>query len=315
MKYPLLASLVFGQAHMIDPVKLDIILAVLADRMGVTMELAHAPEGVRAWHDKDDPTQDPNIKAARGNAWADVGRGVAVLPISGTLVHRASGLDAMSGLTSYAQLSNDFAMMVADPNIAHIVLNMNTPGGSVNGCFDFADEIYGARGKKPISAIVDDRAYSAGYAIASAADEIYVSRTGGVGSIGVVAAHRDVSASNERQGVKVTYIHAGARKVDGNPDGPLTDDARAMLQGEVDRIYGLFVETTARNRGLSTDAVRATEAGIYMGPAGLQARMADHLMAPRDALRAIVDRYQPTRAAGGPGRITRAATAMRVRMV
>lgn len=308
MRYPLLASLVFGQAHMIDPMKLDIILAVLGDRMGLTFEGLGAHQ-LGAWHDSDDP----KIDAARGKAWADVGRGVSVLDISGTLVHRASGMDAMSGLTSYAQLSADFGAMVADPAVGHIVLNINSPGGSVNGVFDLADEIYQARGTKPITAVVDDRAYSAAYALASAADEIIMSRTGGVGSIGVVAAHTDRSALNERNGVKVTYIHAGARKVDGNPDAPLSDEAQATLQGEVDRVYGLFVETVARNRGLDAQAVRDMEAGAFMGPDGVKAKLADKLMAPRDALREIVGRYQ-TAPAASAGRVMRAATAMRVRM-
>ncbi|WP_064577187.1 S49 family peptidase [Cupriavidus gilardii] len=313
MKYPLLASLVFGQAHMIDPGKLDIILAVLGDRMGVTIEGLRA-HGMGAWHDNDDPAKDgADVEASRGKAWADAGRGVGVLDVSGTLVHRASSMDAMSGLTSYAQLSAHFASMVNDPDVGHIVLSINSPGGSVNGAFDFTDEVFRARGVKPITAIVDDRAYSAAYAIASAADEIIVSRTGGVGSIGVVAAHMDRSALNERAGVKVTYIHAGARKVDGNPDAPLSDDARATLQAEVDRIYGLFVETVARNRGLSTDAVRGTEAGTFMGSAGATAGLADKVMAPRDALREIVARYQPAPTAS-TGRYLRAATAMRVRM-
>ncbi len=311
MKYPLLASLVFGQAHMIDPQKLDIILAVLGDHMGVTLQgLGAVPIG--AWDDRGQPAGTP-VEAARGKAWGDAGRGVGVLDVSGTLVHRASGLDAMSGLTSYAQLSANFGAMLADPDVRHIVLSVNSPGGSVNGAFDLADEIFQARGIKPVTAIVDDRAYSASYAIVSAADEVIVSRTGGVGSIGVVAAHMDKSAMNERAGVKVTYVHAGARKIDGNPDAPLSDEAHAQLQGEVDRIYGLFVETVARNRGLQPQAVRATEAGTFMAGAGVEAGLADKMMAPRDALREIVGRYQ-TAPVAASGRMMRAATAMRIRM-
>lgn len=204
MRYPFLASLVFGQAHMIDPMKLDIILAVLADRMGLELH-GLGSQQIGAWRkDDEQAAKSEKVQAARGKAWADAGRGVGVLDVSGTLVHRASGLDAMSGLTSYSQLSAAFASMTMDPDVAHIVLNVNSPGGSVNGVFDLADEIYQARGTKPITAIIDDRAYSAAYALASSADEIIVSRTGGVGSIGVVAAHTDplavLGASHQRPG-------------------------------------------------------------------------------------------------------------------
>ncbi|HDR9100691.1 S49 family peptidase (plasmid) [Burkholderia vietnamiensis] len=309
MKYPLLASLVFGQAHMIEPGKLDVILRVLADRMDLQLDMSErVPIGAFDDPNKFAPTQ---VDAKR-DAWADVGSGVAVLSVGGTLVHRASSLDAMSGLTSYAQLSSAFNAMLGNSQIAHIVLDVNSPGGSVNGAFDFADEIFNARGRKPITAIVDESAYSAAYAIASAADEIIVPRTGGVGSIGVVAAHLDRSEANERQGIKVNYVYAGARKIDGNPNAPLSDEAHAELKAEVDRIYGLFVETVARNRGLSVDAVRGTEAGVFRGPAAIDHRLADRVQAPRDAMRAIVERHQASTSIRS-GRLQRAASAMRMR--
>jgi len=309
MKYPLLASLVFGQAHMIEPGKLDVILRVLADRMDMQLDMSErVPIGAFDDPNKFAPTQ---VDAKR-DACADVGSGVAVLSVGGTLVHRASSLDAMSGLTSYAQLSSAFNAMLGNSQIAHIVLDVNSPGGSVNGAFDFADEIFSARGRKPITAIVDESAYSAAYAIASAADEIVVPRTGGVGSIGVVAAHLDRSEANERQGIKVNYVYAGARKIDGNPNAPLSDEAHAELKAEVDRIYGLFVETVARNRGLSVDAVRGTEAGVFRGPAAIDHRLADRVQAPRDAMRAIVERHQASTSIRS-GRLQRAASAMRMR--
>lgn len=310
MKYGLLASLVFGQAHMIEPAKLDVILHVLASRMDLPLHIEGHVADIRA-----DPTggeSGEGIAARSGDAWADVGGGVAVLPVTGTLVHRASFMDSMSGLTNYATLSNAFRSMLANSQIAHIVLDLNSPGGSVNGAFDFADEVFNARGQKPITAIVDESAYSAAYAIASAADEIVVPRTGGVGSIGVVAAHTDRSASNESQGIKVTYVYAGDRKIDGNANAPLTSEAHAELQAEVDRLYDMFVETVARNRGLSTAAVRDTKAALYRGASGVQMRLADRIEAPRDALQAIVARHRTSAPSQG-GRIQRAAAAARMR--
>lgn len=310
MRYPHLAALLFGQAHMIEPDKLDVILHVLAGRMDVPLHIEGHIAEIRA--NPSAHKAGAGIAARTGDAWVDVGGGVAVLPVTGTLVHRASGIDAMSGLASYASLSSSFDAMLANSQISHIVLDLNSPGGSTSGAFDFADQVYNARGRKPITAIVDDSAYSAAYLIASAADEIVVSRTGGVGSIGVVAAHMDRSASNDAAGIKVTYVYAGDRKIDGNANAPLSDEAHAALQGEVDRLYGMFVDTVARNRGLSTAAVRDTKAALYRGPSALQSRLADRMEVPRDALRSIVANHQPS-APNQSGRIQRAATAARIR--
>lgn len=301
MKYEMLASLIFGQAHMIEPGKLNVILRVLSDRMGIGMELPEFTPALEAA---------TKIQAANGSGWTDAGSGIGVLSVGGTLVHRGSTIDAMSGLTSYKMLSAQFDDMLNSSHVKHIVLDMNSPGGSVNGLFDFADEIYQARGTKPITAIIDESAYSAGYAIASAADEIIIPRTGGVGSIGVVAAHMDRSAANETAGLKVTYVYAGANKVHGNPDNPLSEAAHAELQNEVNRVYDMFVETVARNRGLSTDAVRKTEAGVFRGAVSVSEGLADKVMTAKDAIRSIVDSHRPSN-----GHVQRAATAARIRSV
>ena len=116
---------------------------------------------------------------------------------------------------------------------------------------------------------------SAAYAIGSAADKLFLTRTGGVGSIGVLAAHVDQSGYDEKQGVKVTTLFAGSRKNDFNAHEPLSEDAAGFLQAEVNRLYGLFVDTASRNRSLSADAIRATEAALFFGDDAVKARLAD----------------------------------------
>ena len=305
MKKAYLAELIFNTPLAIHGAKLEVILNVLQAHLNIT-EIA-AMEDAEALP--------ASLNAARpAPNFAEVGHGVAVLPIHGSLTHRTHGLDAMSGIQSYKQLSADFAAMVNDSAIRHIVLDINSPGGAVNGLFDLVDEIHSARSIKPISAIVDEAAYSAGYALASAADEIILPRMGGVGSIGVIAAHVDRSAMLANAGIKVTPIYAGARKADGMPDLPLSDEALARLQAEVDRAYELFVETVARNRGLAMDAVKATEADTYRGADAVQTGLADKVMTAKDALREIVARNmnsQPQGRASG-GRIARAARAMEI---
>jgi len=213
--------------------------------------------------------------------------GVGILPVQGPLFHAASPLMRFMGATTYGDLSAGLRALVADPMVKHIVLNVNSGGGSVNGAFDFADAVYAAREVKPVTAIVDEHAYSAAYAIASAADRVVLPRTGGAGSIGVIARHVDQSAALEKEGIKVTAIYAGERKNDFDPSQPLSAEARANIQAQVDDTYKLFVDTVARNRGIDPEAVRNTEAGTFQGAQAVDKGLADAVMTPAEALAEI----------------------------
>lgn len=206
-----------------------------------------------------------------------VGRMIAVVNISGGLVSRPTPGASGPGPVSYAALRDTFDELLEDEAVDAIVLRIESPGGMASGLFDLADRIYGARGTKPVHALVDDYAYSAAYALASACDEIWVSRTGGVGSVGVVAFHYDWSGNNEQVGLKVTPIYAGARKVDLNPNFPLSEEALAEAQKDIDMLYGMFVSTVARNRGLSEDAVRGTDAGTFRAQAAIDTGLATQM--------------------------------------
>jgi len=170
---------------------------------------------------------------------------------------------------TYARIRKQIEQALAAQNVRGILLDVDTPGGVVSGLFDLSDFIFESRGTKPIWAIANDDAFSAGYAIASAADHVAVTRTGGIGSIGVIAVHVEYSKMDERIGMKATPIYSGERKVDFIDTEPLNDTARLLLQAEVDRLREIFVETVARNRGASEDAIRETEAGAFFGPLGV----------------------------------------------
>jgi signal peptide peptidase SppA len=266
---PHLAARLFGVPLAIHRPKLDVILAVLGPRVGVA-DLA-APAGFTA------PTRSTAIQPS----------GVAVIPIHGTLVRRTVGLEAESGLTSYAQLAAQLDAALANPEIAAILLDIDSPGGESGGVFDLADRIRAATQVKPVWAVANDMAFSAAYALASAASRVFVSRTGGVGSIGVIAMHVDQSEKDAQDGVRYTTVFAGERKNDLNPHAPITSEAHAFLRAEVDRIYGLFVETVARNRGMNAVRVRDTEAGLFFGQAALTAGLADAIGTIEDALDAL----------------------------
>lgn len=210
--------------------------------------------------------------------------GIATIPVMGTLVKRGGFMEAMSGMKSYEQIENDFNHAIENEKVKAISLLIDSPGGEASGCMELSDAIYNARGKKPIWAIVDDSAYSAAYAIASAADRIVMSRTGGVGSIGVVCCHVDYSVAAHNQGVDFTFIYAGDRKIDGNDVQPLSDEARKRIQGDIDKHYDLFVKTVARNRGITEEEVKETKAQTYMGDTSLEVKLADSVESRKSAI-------------------------------
>ncbi len=219
----------------------------------------------------------------------DVVSGVAVIPICGILVHQATW---WFDETQYSGIRQSVAMAAADPDVRGIALYVNSPGGEVAGCFDLADDIYALRGGKPIWAILDESAYSAAYALASAAERIIVPRTGGTGSIGVVSLRLDLTAALDQGGIKIHAIQYGARKTDSYPITPLSDDARARIQADVDTLGAMFVAMVARNRNMAPDDVIATEAGMFLGAAGVAAGLADAVMAPDDAFLAFVQHLE-----------------------
>ncbi|BET29039.1 hypothetical protein wCauATS_12410 [Wolbachia pipientis] len=198
-----------------------------------------------------------------------------IIPIHGILTKKSEAFDDILGMTSYNQIEAQITQAIEDSDIETILLDIDSPGGEVNGVFDLADFIYNAREKKRIIAIANDDAYSAAYAIASSAEKIFLTRTSGVGSIGVIASHIDQSRFDEKQGIKYTTIFAGSRKNDLNPHEPVTSESLGSLQKEVDRLYEMFVQLIARNRGLSIEKIRSTEAGLYFGEKAVEIGLAD----------------------------------------
>ena len=228
--------------------------------------------------------------------------GVAVIEISGVLVHRGAWIGQSSGQTSYEGIATQLAAAVADPLVHGIALEIDSFGGEVAGVFDLADAIRAARAAKPVSAFVAEHAFSAGYALASQADRIILPRTGAVGSIGVVVMHADLSGQLSDAGVTVTLIHSGAHKVDGNPYEPLPYAVRARIQGEIDGIRNLFAETVGAGRGrrLTAEAALATEAECYRGAEAVAVGLADEVSDPASAFAAftaLVNSQGPTRSA------------------
>jgi signal peptide peptidase SppA len=184
---------------------------------------------------------------------------VGIIPITGIISHRmnlVSEISGPTGGTSIQKLKAQFRECMRLEDCKAIVLDVDSPGGCVDGVPEFADEIYEARKQKPVIAVCNSMACSAAYWLASSASEVVCTPSGQCGSIGVYMMHLDESESLKRQGLKITLIKAGKFKGEGNSTEPLSDDARAAAQTNVDAFYSMFVRSVARNRGTSQAAVR-----------------------------------------------------------
>ena len=283
---PHLATRIFDTPLLIAPQKLEVILGVLAPRLGLDAS----------------PTAAVVTASDRGQrkSYEVTPDGIAIVPVEGTLVHKSYGIDALSGLRSYTDIQAEIEDAATDPAIKAILLDVDSPGGELAGAFDAADTIFAARVAKPLFAVANNDAFSAAYLLASGAERVYVSRTSGVGSIGVIVSHLDVSGNDEKMGYKYTIIYAGSHKADLQPHAPLSEEARAVLEAEVARTYQLLVSSVARNRGTPESFIRATEAALYFGSDAVNLKLADRMGTRQDALvdlRTVIANRNTNRAA------------------
>lgn len=230
--------------------------------------------------------------------------GVGLLPVYGALVQRAGQMDGnCMPLASYQRLQARLQQMLADTDVKAILMELDSPGGEVAGNFEFARQLLDLRaGAKPIWAHANEGAYSAAYSIAAATGRITVPQSGSLGSIGVVMLHMDQSERDRKQGVTYTPIYAGARKVDFNSHAPLSKEALATGQAEVNRLYDMFTGHVASARSMDQQAVRDTEAGIFAAQEARQLGLADAVASFDDTLAELTALVsQPARKSFLPG--------------
>jgi signal peptide peptidase SppA len=288
---PHLMARVFNTPLMIAPAKLE---AMLPGLPGIIARRgSHNPDRLaRATARMETeggapPPRNPGYQVARG--------GVAILPVQGVLVRKPGQMTPDSTpLQSYDRIKASLTFALNDPQVRAVLLDVDSPGGEAGAVLDLSREIRAAGAVKTIWAIANDDAFSAAYVIASAASRVWVTNTGGAGSIGVMALHADRSERDAAEGLRFTYIHAGARKVDLNPHQPLSEEAHGLAQAEVDRLYGMMCEGIAGHRGITAAAVRDTEAGCFYGPNALAAGLADELGTPADARGALAEAVNPS---------------------
>lgn len=274
--YPHLADRLLNTPLLLHPQKLDAIIAGLGGRLlGVDgLQIDAAELTARAALPAEMFTTRRGEGTERGYRVVD---GVAVISAMGGLVHRTKLAADSSLLIGYNDLAADVEDALGKSDVHAIALVMDSPGGEVAGAFELAERIYAARGRKPIVAVADGMAASAAYLAASAADEVVLTNTSYVGSIGVVMRHVDFSRALANDGITVSHIFAGEHKIDGNPYQPLPDAVRAALQADIEGLYQMFVQAVAKHRGMDEQAVRDTRAGVYRGVAAVAARLADRI--------------------------------------
>ena len=262
------ARAVFGEPWAITPEMYATICGIVAERMtGYRPSADEIQERLGAIDRQTVP---------RGASKAGT---IAVLPLLGVISQRANMMSAMSGGTSTEQFGQAFNAAVADSSISAIVLDVDSPGGSIKGVTELHQTIMAARGAKPIVAVANSLMASAAYWISAAADEIVASPSAEVGSIGVVTQHADMSAKLEQEGVKVTTISAGRKKASGDPTQPLSEEALGDIQDRVNEVYGVMTADIAKGRGVGLREVRNGygEGGLLSANLGLSAGMVDRV--------------------------------------
>ncbi|HFS3158470.1 TPA: S49 family peptidase [Escherichia coli] len=210
--------------------------------------------------------------------------GIAVLPVTGTLVHRLGGMRPFSGMTGYDGIVACLQQAMADSQVRGVLLDIDSPGGQAAGAFDCADMIYRLRQQKPVWALCNDTACSAAMLLASACSRRLVTQTSRIGSIGVMMSHVSYAGHLAQAGVDITLIYAGAHKVDGNQFEALPSEVRQDMQQRIDAAHRMFAEKVAMYTGLSVDAVTGTEAAVFEGQSGIEAGLADELINASDAI-------------------------------
>lgn len=204
--------------------------------------------------------------------------GTATIDIHGVIAKKMNLFTEISGGASTQLIAKDFDAAMSDPDVHSIILAIDSPGGTVDGTEELAGIVAGARGKKKIVAHADGMMGSAAYWIGSAADKIFMAgETTAVGSIGVVGQHVDYSEREKQAGIRVTEITAGKYKRIASEHAPLSNEGKAYLQSQVDHIYSVFVDSVAKNRGVSSEKVLSDMADgkVFLGNQALKSGLVD----------------------------------------
>jgi signal peptide peptidase SppA len=276
--YPQIRRALAGKLWYVHEQKMNEMLAFLEVKLAGGSSAPEVIKSIRATN---------QASASRAQRTSKSGGAVGVIPVYGMLLHRQT-MDISGGSSGMSTnvLSAALRQMVDDPGVGSIVLDIDSPGGEVDGIDELASEIYAARQKKKITAVSNCLCASAAYYLASQCSEIVVSPSSQTGSIGVYTMAEDASAMYDAMGIKLELIAFGENKAEGNNLGPLTDSARAHLQEMVDTYGNAFEKAVARGRGIKQDVVhsRFGQGRIFDARQAVRIGMADRVGTLADAV-------------------------------
>ncbi len=286
--YPHLLSQIFNRAHMMTPELMALAVELARSHLLPDASASMLPRTAMQGAGPDDEDDDGEDD--------DTASGIAMISIAGPLVPRTGNLKLCQQMTAYESVAAQVNAALADPDVAHIVFDIDSPGGAATGAFELADQIRAAGQIKPTTAIVHFSAMSGAYLLAAACNDISVSQSSGVGSIGVIAQHMDVSKMNEAMGIKITAVYCGDMKNNLTPNEPLTDASLQQLTEMVNRSYQQFSGAVAQFRAIPQQQVIDTQAALYFGQDALDAGLADRLETPQEAIDRIASGIVDARA-------------------
>lgn len=307
MKHAMLVSEFLSTPWALMPERITAFATILA---------TSALRGPRAMEDDDGGREKINaFEARRAQAQARSSSGViAVLPLYGSIFQRANMVTDFCGGTSTQEFASAFRSALTDDAVAGILIDIDSPGGSVYGTGELAEEIYSARGTKPVFAVANSLSASAAYWIGAAADQLYVTPGGEVGSIGVWSAHEDWSKAMSDAGVKTTLISAGKFKIEGNPYEPLADDARAFMQTRINDYYSAFTKGVSRARDVPVATVREGmgQGRVLGADQALAEKMVDGIATFDDVIRKLSKAIKQPSVSRGASRLAAAQNELKI---
>lgn len=293
INYPHIASMVFNTPLYADPTLVRSIKAVLEPRLLGRMGSAPASLGLTQSQPAVEASANQEDRYAKS---LNVVGKLAIISVHGVLVPRRGVITAScEELISYEYLRGQLTAALRHELVEEIVLDFHTGGGSAMGCKEMADFIRASTKIKPITAIINFAAYSAGYFLAAACSKVICSPTGGVGSIGVIIETFEVSKWEEEVGIKYNTFYRGGHKNDCSPHEEITEQAVAEIDKRLDKTYVTFTSSVAEYRGIDVQAVIDTEARLFDPEEALQLKLIDEIAPAQDAVNAIAQHYHTSK--------------------